>query len=94
MTFFGRIGAFFFFLGFLGLAWFIISRQAEEPLYAYFCVGSLLFFGGIYMMWKYRNPPVPSDRFHTYRRVREGRRRKQEGLEQSKFSDAEKRAQK
>jgi len=94
MTFYGRIGAFFFFVGFLGLVVFCASSQAKTPIYSYLCVGSLLFFGGAYMMWKYRNPPVESDRFHTYRKMQEGRRKKREDLERSKFEEAEQRAKK
>lgn len=94
MSFYARIGAFFFFLGFLALVVFCASSQADSPIYSYFCVGSVLFFGGAYMMWKFRNPPVESDRFHTYRKMSEGRRKKQETLEQAKFNEAEKRGRK
>jgi hypothetical protein len=63
-------------------------------MYFYFCAGSLLFFAGIYMMWKFRNPTIPSERFNTYRRMKEGRKLKAEGLEKSKYSQAEQRAKK
>jgi hypothetical protein len=94
MTFYGRIGAFFFFIGFLALVVFFASSQARDPIYSYLCIGSLAFFGGIHMMWKYRSPPSLSDRFHSYRKYREGRNRKRESLEQSKFREGEERGNK
>jgi hypothetical protein len=94
MTFYGRIGQFLFFLGFLGLVIFFASNQAGIPMYIYFCGGSLLFVAGIYLMWKYRNPITPSTRFSTYRRMKEGKRVKAESLENAKYSQAEQRAKK
>lgn len=94
MSFYGRIGQFLFFLGFLGLIIFFASDQAGIPMYIYFCAGSLLFLAGIYLMWKYRNPFTPSERFNTIRKMQEGRRVKRESLENAKYSQGEQRAQK
>jgi len=94
MSFYGRIGQFLFFLGFLGLIIFFASDQADMPMYIYFCAGSLLFLAGIYLMWKYRNPFTPSERFNTVRKMQEGRRVKRESLENAKYSQGEQRAQK
>jgi hypothetical protein len=94
MSFYGRIGQFLFFLGFLGLVIFFASNQAGIPMYIYCCGGALLFIAGIYLMWKFRNPYTPSSRFKTLHKVQEGRREKRESLEQAKYSQTEQRAKK
>ena len=81
-------------MGFLSLVVYCASSQAETPMYAFLCVGSLLFFGGAYMMWKYRNPPAVSDRFHFYRKMQEDRRKKRDDLERSMFEEFEEGAKK
>ena len=94
MTLIGRIGQFVFFLGFLGLVIFIATDQANMPRYAFLCVGvPLLIYGG-YLMWTHRNPPEPSERFSTLRKMSEGRKKKQESIEEQKFSSAEQRSKK
>lgn len=93
MTFAGRIGQFFFFIGFLGLIVFIATDQANMPRYTYLCGGVLLFVLGVYMMWKYRNPPAPSERFRTWKRLQEGREQKRRSIEEQKYAATDKRSQ-
>lgn len=93
MTFRGRIGQFFFFMGFLGLVIYFATNQAGMPRYTFLCSGVLLFVLGVYMMWKYRNPPTPSDRFSTLRRMRENREIKRRSIEEQKYAASDERAQ-
>jgi len=93
MTFRGRIGQFFFFIGFVGLIIFIATDQANMPRYTYLCSGIVLFVIGIYMMWKYRNPPSPSERFRTWKRMQEGREQKRRNVEEQKYSAGDERSQ-
>jgi hypothetical protein len=94
MTLIGRIGQFIFFLGFLGLVIFIATDQAEMPKYAFLCVGVPMLFGGAYLMWTHRNPPEPSQRFSSLRKMSEDRQKKRETIEEQKFSNAEKQSKK
>lgn len=93
MTFRGRIGQFFFFMGFLGLIIYFATDQADMPRYTYLCGGLLLFVLGLFMMWRYRNPPTPSERFSTLRRLRENREIKRRDMEEQKFSESDERMQ-
>ncbi|MGW8249694.1 MAG: hypothetical protein ACWGO1_03560 [Anaerolineales bacterium] len=93
MTFRGRIGQFFFFMGFLGLIIFFATDQADMPRFTFLCAGVLLFVLGIYMMWKYRSPPTPSERFSTLRRLREGQETRRRDIEEQKFADTDERMQ-
>ncbi|GEM_PF-1372266 len=94
MTILARIGAFLFFLGFLGLVVFFATYQAETPMFMYFCAGSIFFVAGAFLMWKFRNPPETSDRFYTYRKMQENRRLKRENQEKAKFARTEERSRK
>lgn len=93
MTFRGRIGQFFFFMGFLGLVIFFATEQAGIPRYTYLCAGTLLFVLGVYMMWKYRSPPTPSERFSTLRRLQENRELKRRNIEEQKYASTDERVQ-
>ena len=84
MPFPGRVGQFFFFIGFLALVIFYASDQAHSPIYTLLCSGVLLFPLGLYMMWRYRNPPPESDRFNTLRRMRQRRLGKQQDNKKNK----------
>ena len=84
MPFLGRVGQFFFFIGFLALVIFYASDQARSPIYDLLCSGALLFPLGLYMMWRYRNPPPESDRFYTLRRIRDRRLGKQQDKQKNR----------
>jgi hypothetical protein len=73
-----RIGAFFFFLGFLAMVIYITGFLAEDAQFIYLCSGIVLIFLGVYMFWKFRIPPPPSDRFATYRRFRDRKKIKKD----------------
>jgi hypothetical protein len=67
----GRFGQFFFFIGLLALIVFFASLQSDSPQFHFCLSGGVLFFLGVYAMWKGRNPEVPPDeRFYTLRRLR------------------------
>ncbi len=87
----GKIGQFIFFLGFLALIIFMATDQAGMPKYPLFCSGVVLVFWGIYVMWKHRQPPEPSDRFSALRKMRQ---RKRENIEAEKFTATEERSKK
>lgn len=70
MHFFGRMGQFFFFIGFLGLVIFYASDQAGDPLYDLLCGSGLLLPFGLFLMWRFRKPASPSRRFNLLRRMR------------------------
>lgn len=93
MTFFGRIGQFLFFIGFLGLVIFFATDQAGMPRYTFFCGGFVMFIFGVYMMWRYRNPPEPSDRFRMLRRMSENRELKRQEIEKRKYAASDERRQ-
>jgi hypothetical protein len=94
MTLASRIGQFLFFMGFLGLIIFFATNQAGMPSYLYLCAGMVLLVFGIYLMWTYRNPPQPSDRFSTLRKMQTNRASKRESLEELKYSRGEQRSTK
>ena len=94
MTIVALIGQFFFFLGFLALIIFFATNQVDMPNYFFLCTGTVLFFIGVYLMWTYRNPPQPSERFSTWRKVGESRTKKRESLEEKKYSQGEQRSEK
>lgn len=94
MTTISRIGQFFFFLGFLCLIIFFATSQVDMPQYPYLCSGVVLFALGVYLMWTYRNPPQPSDRFSTWRKLSTNREKKRESLEEQKYSQGEMRGNK
>ncbi len=91
MSYTGRIGQFIFFLGFLGLVIFLATDQAGMPKYPLFCFGLVLIFFGVYVMWTHRNPPEPSDRFFTLRKIRQ---KKSENIEAEKYAATEERSKK
>jgi hypothetical protein len=94
MTITARIGQFFFFLGFLALIIFFATNQVDMPNYLALCTGTLMLIFGVYLMWTYRNPPRPSDRFSTWRKMGENRTKKRESLEEVKYSQGENRSDK
>ena len=94
MTIASRIGQFLFFLGFLALILFFATNQVGMPKYLFLCSGSVLFFIGVYLMWTYRNPPQPSGRFSTMRKMSENREKKRESLEDQKYSQSDQRSKK
>jgi hypothetical protein len=70
MSFSGRIGRFFFFIGLIGLLVFFATAQANDPVISFFCGGSISLGLGILLMWRGRTPPQPSNRFRLFRKSR------------------------
>ena len=63
-----KVGQYLLVVGVLILVLFFASDQAGEPFFSLFCVGVLLIPFGIYMMFRFRNPPAPSQRFSALRK--------------------------
>lgn len=76
MTFNAKIGVYLLVIGFLAMALFFASDQAGEPYFILFCAGVTIIPLAFYLIWHFRNPPTPSDRFSTLRRLQEQRRQR------------------
>jgi hypothetical protein len=71
MSFGFRFGQFLVLLGFIGLIIFMASDQARQPRYEYFCLSFIFIIGGVYLIWRFRQPPPKADRFRRFRGNRE-----------------------
>lgn len=69
-----KVGQYLLFVGLLILVLFFASDQAGQPFFSLFCVGILMIPLGIFMMFRFRKPPTPSDRFASLRRMQERRK--------------------
>jgi hypothetical protein len=66
-----RIGEFFLFIGLILLVIFFASDQSQELAWGYLIIGGgLVILGGI-LMWRRRGPEIESNRFRTYRKLRD-----------------------
>lgn len=71
MSFAGRVGEFFFFIGLMILVIFFASLQSGDPQFIACLSGGAMFVLGVIAMWKGRNPEPPHDeRFSILRRSR------------------------
>jgi hypothetical protein len=66
-----QVGQFLLVMGVLALIIFYVYSQNGSPNYAVFCSGVLVVIAGGYMMWLGRRPPESSDRFRTWRKLRQ-----------------------
>jgi hypothetical protein len=69
-----KIGQYLLFVGLIILILFFASDQAGDPIFSLFCVGILLIPLGIYTMFRFRQPPAPSDRFSAVRKWQQARK--------------------
>jgi hypothetical protein len=69
------IGQFFLLVGILLLVLYFATSQVDSPIVYYFCFGVIFLLFGVYMMWIGRNPPIASDRFRSFRRMSEKRKK-------------------
>jgi cytochrome c biogenesis protein CcdA len=74
-----KVGQYLLFVGLIILILFFASDQAGEPIFSLFCVGILLIPFGIYMMFRFRKPPAPSDRFSAVRKWQQARKTAKQG---------------
>jgi hypothetical protein len=71
MSFGGRVGQFFFFIGLLLLVIFFASLLSGDPQFIACLSGGAVFALGVIAMWKGRNPePLHDERFSILRRSR------------------------
>lgn len=80
----GRVGLFFTVIGSLVLLLYFASAQSGQPIVDYLCSGAGLLVLGTVLMFRFRNPPQPTERFSAWRRWRERRAAKRRGEKQTK----------
>lgn len=68
----GRLGTFFFFIGLVLWVIFFASDQAIQQSYAYFFLGAVALFLGVYL-WRHgrKQAQEENERFRTIRRIRQ-----------------------
>lgn len=67
-----RVGTFFGLVGFVMLALFFASDVQRQPNLALLLLGSMSFFGGIWLVQRNRAQPQKSERFRLMRRLAGG----------------------
>ena len=73
-----QVGLFFLMIGLLLSILYFMTQEGKSPIYSYLCVGVIFIIIGGTMMWRYRNPPIESERFRLYRQMSEERRKRKE----------------
>lgn len=66
-----QIGQFLIVVGVLALIIFYVNSLSHTPDLLFFCSGVLIVIGGGALMWSGRKPPEPSERFRTWRKLRQ-----------------------
>jgi hypothetical protein len=66
-----QVGQFLLVMGALALIIFYIYSVNGTPTYPVFCSGVLVVIAGGYLMWQGRRPPETSQRFRTWRKLRQ-----------------------
>ncbi len=72
-----KVGQYLLVVGVLIMVLFFASDQAGQPFFSLFCVGVLLIPFSIYMMFRFRKPPAPSERFSSLRKWQQRKASKQ-----------------
>jgi sugar phosphate permease len=79
MSFSGRIGQLLFFIGLIILVIFFATNKIEDPVYSFFCVGTLLLIFGLVLLFRGRRPPSDTGRFRSLRKMNEKDKKKKAG---------------
>jgi flagellar biosynthesis component FlhA len=72
-----RMGTFFYLIGFGLIILFVASFTSSVPDFIYFFLGLISLFIG-WRLSRRKTPPPPSGRFATWRKWREGSKKKKE----------------
>lgn len=67
-----RIGIFFALVGFVLLALFFASDVQHTPKIGWLLLGSIAFFGGLFMAWTNRGKPQQAERFRFMKKMMSG----------------------
>jgi hypothetical protein len=68
-----RVGVFLIIIGLILLVVFFTIDQSERALPGLFFSGLFSLLLGVGMVWHYREPPMPSERFRSVRKVMQDR---------------------
>lgn len=74
-----RIGTFLALVGFVLLALFFASDVQHTPKIGWLLLGSIAFFGGLFLAWTNRGKPQEAERFRFMKKMMNGSEKKKEG---------------